>query len=367
MSLGKEEQPDSRLDAWIRGLPKAEVHCHFEGCVQADIVCRAAKRQGVELPWATRGDRGSAARSAPTEGPPVNSLTDLLEYLDVSCALLDQADELAAVAYAASRHVSASGVRYLEVIITPFHWLAWRGRLGAMVEAIDAGFAQAESDGLTECRLCLSVSRRQTASEALELVDWMLATRHPRVVALSIDGNERDGSHNERFAEAFASAAAGGFHRCAHAGESSGPTGVREAIELLGAERIDHGIRAIEDPALVSELARKEVPLDVCPSSNRILGLTPDPARHPIGTLFEAGVRVSLNTDDPIIYGIHLSGEYRGTAATFGWGQHELAAIAKTSIESSFADPARKQELLGELRRYVGNDERPAPQRDVMS
>jgi adenosine deaminase len=327
-------------EAWVAGLPKAEVHCHLEGCIEPSLVRRAARREGL------------TARD-PDDVPPIANLADLLSYLDLTCALIEAPDELARVSYSASRHAAASGTRYLDVIVTPVHWRAWRDRIPAMVDALDAGFRQAEEDGLTPAGLCLSINRGQSAAEARELVEWMVATRHPRVVALSIDGNEQHGSNNPRFAEAFARAASAGLRRCAHAGESSGPQGVREAVEILGAERIDHGIRAVEDPRLVNDLAIRQVALDVCPTSNRVLGLTPDLALHPLERLRSAGVAVSLNTDDPLIYGCDLIGEYTSTARTFGWGRHELASVARTSIDSCFAEEGRRQNLIGELDRYV--------------
>jgi adenosine deaminase len=331
---------------WVKALPKAEVHCHMEGCIERDLVRRAARRHHVAVPF----DEGEDATGA----PPISSLADLLSYLDFSCALIDQADELASIAYAAARHATASGACYIDVIITPLHWQAWRGRVAAMVDAIDGGFREAEQDGLAPAGLCLSINRGESAGRAREMVEWMVQARHPRVVALSIDGNEQAGSHNDRFAPAFALARSHGLHRCAHAGESSGPGGVREAVELLGAERIDHGIRAIEDPVLVRDLAARRVALDICPTSNRILGLTPDPSRHPLERLRAAGVGVSLNTDDPLIYGCELLGEYVETAETFSWDKGVLGSIARTSIESCFAEEGHREELVRALERYLG-------------
>lgn len=328
-------------EVWIAGLPKAEVHCHLEGCIEGALVDSAARRHGL------------AQQQQAKDGSSIGSLADLLAYLDFACSLIDQADELAAIAYSASRHAAASGTRYLDVIVTPIHWAAWKDRLPAMVDAVDAGFCEAEADGLTPAGLCLSINRAQSASAARELVEWMVATRHARIVGLSIDGNEQYGSNNGRFAEAFAAASANGLRRCAHAGESSGPEGVREAVEVLGAERIDHGIRAVEDPRLVADLARRQVPLDICPTSNRILGLTPDPALHPLDRLRAAGVRVSLNTDDPLIYGCDLVGEYVSTARTFGWGKDELVSVARTSVDSCFAEEGRRKELTRALDDYV--------------
>jgi adenosine deaminase len=222
-----------------------------------------------------------------------------------------------------------------------------------MLDALDGPWRETEHDGGPTVGLCVSLSRTQSAGQAAELVDRVLSLAHPRVVGLSIDGNEANGSHNERFAPAFARAAAAGLRRCAHAGESGGPGGVREAVEMLGAERIDHGIRCIEDPSLVVELAERGVPLDICPTSNVVLGVVDGLASHPVDALRRAGVPVSLNTDDPLLYGIELAGEYERTAAAFGWGRAELGQVARTSIASCFSDPDKRAEMLGELDRYL--------------
>ncbi len=338
-------------EAWIAGLPKAEVHCHLEGCIDRALVREAARRQGQPV----RDVLGNGG------GPAIANLADLLGYLDFTCSLIDQPDEIAAIAYAAARHAAASGTHYLDVIVTPVHWRAWKDRLPAMVDSLDRGFRQAEEDGLTPAGLCISLDRAQSSAEARELVGWMVSARHERVVALSIDGNEEHGSNTDRFAEAFATAARSGLRCCAHAGESSGPAGVRQAVEILGAERVDHGIRAIEDPRLVTDLASRQIPLDICPTSNRILGLTPDPALHPLERLRLAGVPVSLNTDDPLVYGCDLVGELSSTARTFGWGREELISVARTSIVSCFAEEGRRQDMIRALEAYVGDTATGAP------
>jgi adenosine deaminase len=201
--------------------------------------------------------------------------------------------------------------------------------------------------------LCVSVKRDQTASEAIELVELLAELRHPRVVALSIDGNEAAaGRTGPRFAEAFARARRAGLRCCAHAGESSGPEGVVDAIDHLGAERIDHGVRAIEDPALVRRLAAEAIPLDICPTSNVRLGVAPSLGEHPLEPLRRAGVRISLNTDDPVLFGSTVDGEYGACAAAFAWSGADLAAIARTSIEASFAPDGLREDLLRDLGAY---------------
>jgi len=323
-------------EEWVRGLPKAEVHVHLEGCVPSDLL-----------------DPGEQA-PAPL---PVTDLGALLSYLDWSCGQIARASQLEEIAYGIARRAASNGAGHCDVIVNPTHWPHWPGRRGlaAMIDAVDAGFRAGERDTGVTATLCVSLKRTQSRAEALEIVDALLELGHPRVSALSIDGNEANGaeSHNERFAPAFERAAAGGLHRCAHAGESSGPSGVREAIELLGAERIDHGIRSVEDETVVKLLVETGTPLDVCPTSNVVLGVAESLASHPVAALASRGVRCSLNTDDPLIYGIDLAHEYTAVAGAFAWGWDELAEMARTSIQSSFATEERKRELLTQLAAYL--------------
>jgi adenosine deaminase len=246
--------------------------------------------------------------------------------------------------------LAENGTGYADVIVNPTHWHAWHGRLGAMLDAMDAGFKAAEQDGLPPAGLCISLLRTQSAGAAAELVDALIAMRHPRVVALSVDGNEATaGRTGPRFAEAFRRAGAAGLKRTVHAGESSGPEGVWDAVNLLGADRIDHGVRASEDPALVEMLAERQIPLGICPTSNIALGVYPSMHIHPIERLRTAGVRVSVNTDDPALLGASLVGEYQLCTDAFGWTEEVQRAIARTSIEASFANPDVRQQLLGAL------------------
>jgi adenosine deaminase len=231
-------QPPS-LDR-LRTLPKAEVHAHLEGCFEPDLLAQWAAKAGVPMPR----PRERLFEFA--------GLADFLHFLDWACGLASTRDRLAELSYGYSRRLAGEGAGYGDVIVNPTHWQGWQGRLPAMIDAIDAGLAAAEQDGLPPVGLCISLLRTQTPEAAAELVDTLVALRHPRVVALSIDGNEAAaGRTGPRFAQAFRRAGAAGLRRTVHAGESSGPEGVRDAIELLGADRIDHGVRAIEDAALV--------------------------------------------------------------------------------------------------------------------
>ena len=222
-----------------------------------------------------------------------------------------------------------------------------------MIDAIDAGFAAAEQDGLPPVGLCVSLLRTQSADAAAELVDSLIALRHPRGGARSSAGTAAAaGRTGPRFAEAFRRAGAAGLRRTVHAGESSGPEGVRDAIELLGADRVDHGVRAIEDPELVALLADRRIPLGVCPTSNLKLGVYAAIEAHPIDRLRRAGVAVSLNTDDPVLLGASLEGEYALCSHAFGWSDEDLRALARNSIDASFANADVKASLLGALARW---------------
>lgn len=322
----------------LKSLPKAEVHLHLEGCFDAGLIVQWAKSEGVTLP-------------RPQEDLfKFSGLADFLGFLDLACGLASTTDRLVELSYGLSQRLADNGTGYADVIFNPTHWHAWHGRLGAMLEAIDAGFTQAEQDGLPSVGLCVSLLRTQTADAAIELVDTLTTMRHPRVVALSVDGNEATaGRTGPRFADAFRRAANSGLRRTVHAGESSGPEGVRDAVELLGADRIDHGVRAIEDPALVRMLADRQIPLGICPTSNLVLGVYPSMQAHPIDRLRAAGVRVSVNTDDPALLDASLVGEYALCRQAFGWNDEVTRSVAHTSIEASFADEDTKAKLLGAL------------------
>jgi adenosine deaminase len=325
----------------LRALPKAEVHVHLEGTFEPLQLERWAEEAGVPMPR-------PLGELLQFEG-----LADFLGFLDWACGLASTRDRLAQLARAFSERLIRDGTGYADLIVNPSHWSAWRGRLREMLDALDAGFREAEQDGLPSVGLCVSLLRTQPEAEAIELVEQLTAWRHPRVVALSVDGNEAAaGRTGPRFADAFRRAGSGGLRRTVHAGESSGPEGVRDAVELLGADRIDHGVRAIEDDATVELLVARRIPLGVCPSSNLALRVYDSMDLHPVEALRRAGVLVSLNTDDPSLLGTTLPREYSLCRDHFGWTDDVVREIAETSIAASFANADVKARLRDDLRRW---------------
>lgn len=331
----------SRVDeSVIRAIPKAEVHVHLEGGFELADVLELAREAGERPPVAP-------ARVFDVEAYG-GGLSAFLTFLDWQCGLVRTREHAARLAYRFAARQSASGIHYTDAIINPTHWGAWDGRVAELFAALAVGFREAEEDGLCVVQLAYSLLRNQSAGEAREIVEWLTAARPDRVVALSVDGDERTtGRTGEKFAEAFTLARDAGFRRTVHAGESSGPEGVWDAVRLLHAERIDHGVRAIDDPALVAHLAETGISLGICPRSNLVLGIYPDLERHPLPALRAAGVRVTVNTDDPGPIGTRLENEWSLVADAYGWGLDDLLDLARASVAASFAPEELRQRLAG--------------------
>lgn len=357
--MSRHPAPPRIDEGTIRALPKAEVHVHLEGTFSLGDILSLAHENDAPLPGpaATLFDittHDTYAAPHVTTGGGVGAgaagLSGFLRFLDWQCGLVRTAAQAARVAYAFAARQSASGIRYSDVIVNPTHWNAWRGREIDLMRALSAGFDEAEQDGLCAVGIAYSLLRGQSTASADDAVAALVAARPPRVVALSIDGDEKvTGRTGEKFRDAFAVARAAGLHRTVHAGESSGPEGVWDALDLLGAERIDHGVRAVEDPALLDRLVSDGVSLGVCPRSNLTLGIYRSWDEHPLPRLLDAGVAVTLNTDDPAPLGSSLEADWAITAQQFGFDESDLIDFASRSIDASFADDDRKAVLHAEL------------------
>ena len=301
---------------------------HLEGCFEPAVLERWAAEAGVPMPRPRE-------RLLQFEG-----LADFLHFLDWACGLASTRDRLAELSYAFSQRLVASGAGYADIIVNPTHWHGWHGRLPDMIDAIDAGFRAAEQDGLPAVGLCVSLLRTQSADAAAELVDTLAALQHPRVVALSIDGNEAAaGRTGPRFAEAFRRAGQRGLRRTVHAGESSGPEGVWDAIDVLGADRIDHGVRAIEDERLMQRIIDEQIPLTVCPLSNTKLCVFDDMAQHNILDMLERGVKVTVNSDDPAYFGGYVTENFHALHTSLGMTQDQAKRLAQNSLDARLVKP----------------------------
>lgn len=324
----------------IRAVPKIELHIHLEGTFRPERVAELAAIAGEEPPRPV--DRLFE----------VDNLADFLETLDWVCGLVRDEPTAEQVAYDFAAYAHDQGIVYAEVIVNPTHWSGLD--TAELFTACARGFDRAQADGLGDFRLLPSILRQQSEQEARQLVQWIEGAGLERIVGLSIDGNEEAaGRTGPRFAPAYADAARIGLGLTAHAGESSGAEGVRDAIELLGVSRIDHGVRCLEDSAVLDLVQEREITLNVCLTSNCTL-LYSSLDDHPIRELAAAGVRFTINTDDPETLGISLCSELRLAADHLGWSLGDLLAAQHRAIDAAFCSDADKQALRAVVDQTVG-------------
>ncbi|MFF0866214.1 adenosine deaminase [Nonomuraea sp. NPDC003560] len=301
----------------LRLLPKAHLHVHLESTVRPATVRELGGPPEPEGPFA-----------------------DFREFADQRAkvrGLLRTPEHFRRVALEFCEDEAAQGTRYVEVTFTA---AAHGERLGAPempLEAVLDGLAEGRRYGV-EARVLLDHSRRRPLERLWRTYE--LATRYDEVIGLGLAGDE---AHPlAPFAEVFAAAGDAGLHLVHHAGEAAGPASIREALDLGRTERLGHGIRVLDDPALVAEVRERDVPLEVCPTSNVLLGLVPSLAEHPLPRLREAGLTVTVNTDGETA----LAEEYLRLREVFGYGDDVLAELARASIRASFAPDALKADLL---------------------
>lgn len=329
------------MEKFLWELPKVELHVHLESTMPGELLEEFAARHGRRLP---RSGRELYQCSA-------EDLSDFLAFLDKICSYVAEPEELAEVAERFSRSCRAENIRYAETILNPTHWPQFS--VPEIIAAVTAGFDRGESAGGADCRFTLSLSREQTAAEAMDLVETMIRCRTPRLAGLSIDGNEAlTGRTGDRFRPAFLAAGAAGFGRTVHAGESSGPEGVRDALDLLEADRLDHGVRGAEDPALLRRLAGAQVPLNVCLTSNLTL-LYRRPEDHPLRRLLDAGAAVTLSRDDPMFLGgLTLTEELERAASFARMTREELIACQEAAVSAAFCGEETRAALRAELETF---------------
>ena len=312
--------------AYVDGLPKAELHLHLEGTLEPELAFALAARNGVTLPFP---DVAALHRAY--------SFGDLQSFLDLyyGCmTVLRTADDFHDLAAAYLDRARADGVVRAEVFFDPQEHTARGVPLENVVAGLSrAALASAEAGG-PEVALIACAVRHRGPDAALELVE-SLEPHRDAIVGVWLDSTELD--HPPRlFAPAFEAAAALGFRRLAHAGEEGPPSYIWEAIDVLGVERVDHGVRSIEDEALVRRLAADGTPLTLCPLSNVRLRVVPDLAAHPLPRLLDAGVRVTVNSDDPAYFGSYVGDNYVAVAEAYGWTEADVAALAQASLDASF-------------------------------
>ncbi|MEV4620443.1 adenosine deaminase [Asanoa sp. NPDC049573] len=310
--------------------PVAHLHVHLESAVRWATLAEIAAANGIAFPDHLRG---GAHR--------FTSFTDFFDQNHLVREILRTPDDFRRVAVEFCADQVAQGVGYVEVSFTAAAHGERLGDLDMPLSAVLDGLAEGgERHGLA-WRVILDTSRRRSVERAWRTLD--LARKHDGVVGVGLAGDEDFPA--APFAAVFAEAREAGLHVVHHAGEAAGPASIREALDVGLAERLGHGIRVLDDPDLVAEVRERGIPLEVCPTSNVALGFAPSLAEHPLPRLRAAGLAVTLNTDIPEMIHTTLRDEYAAAAREFAWTADDLADLARTSIDASFADPATKARL----------------------
>jgi len=321
--------PSSLLDAQLL----ADCHLHFEGSLPVSEIGRLASRAGHAFADTAAFERHRVSVRTPTE------FLDL--YAEV-CRLFRAPEDYVPAAIATATSLADGGLRYAEVYVSPEIFARMGLDPRACLEAVDAGFQDAlEKSGIL-CRILLDTVRHWGPESADRVLDLHERTRLPSVVGFGMGGDETAYTPAD-FAGVYLRARALGLRTSVHAGEWAGADAVRDVLDALRPDRIDHGIAAASDPALMKRLAEEDTILCVAPTSNLKTGAVPDAARFPLKRLLDAGVRVTLSADDPVLFGTTTSGEYRFAADALGVDARELSIIAGNAWHAAFCSPAERQ------------------------
>ncbi|MCX3058491.1 adenosine deaminase [Streptomyces beihaiensis] len=332
-------------------IPKAELHLHIEGTLEPELAFRLAARNGIRLPYADT----EALRAA-------YLFDDLQSFLDLYyelMAVLVTEDDFEALADAYLERAADQGVRHAEIFFDPQAHMARGITLGTVVEGLSRALARSEERHGVSTKLIMCFLRDQSAESAMETLE---AARPylDRIVGVGLDSAEV-GNPAAKFREVYEAAGALGLRKVAHAGEEGDPSYVWEALDVLGVERVDHGLRCLEDPELVARLVRDRVPLTLCPLSNVRLRAIDVLEQHPLVRMMDAGLLCTVNSDDPAYFGGYAGDTFHAVHEALGVHHERLRELARNSFEASFldgseADERRRARYLAEVEAFVFDD-----------
>ena len=320
------------VEQLIRTIPKAELHIHIEGSLEPELMFEIASRNGIRLRHRTVDEVRRAY-----------DFTDLQSFLDIyyegARVLLKQRDFQEMTAAYLER-AAADNVRHAEIFFDP----QTHTDRGLEFATVIDGIWAALQDSPISAKLILCFLRHLSAESAMKTLERALPFRD-RIVAVGLDSSEL-GNPPSKFAAVFSRARAEGFRTVAHAGEEGPPAYIREALDLLGISRIDHGVRCIEDPALVAELVARRIPLTVCPLSNVKLRVFPSMKQHNLRELLAHGLRVTINSDDPAYFGGYVVENFLAVHRALGLTTAEVRQLAANSFGASFLSAEEKARIL---------------------
>ena len=322
--------------------PSAELHLHIEGTLEPGLVFDLAARNGISLPYAD-----------PQELLDRYTFADLQSFLDLyyaNMAVLQTEEDFADMTRAYLARAATAGVRHAEIMVDPQAHLVRGISLATCINGIASVLATSEADYGVSTALIAAFLRDRPQAEALQVLEDLLAMDAP-IIAIGLDSAEV-GNPPSGFVELFERARAAGLRCIAHACEEGPPSYAWEALDLLHVDRIDHGIRCLEDDALVARLVRDQIPLTVCPLSNVRLRAVDVLAEHPLPQMLAAGLNVSVSSDDPAYFGGYVDDNVRALVEHLALTADDVAALAINSVRSAFVSPERRDVLLAEIDRW---------------
>jgi adenosine deaminase len=331
---------------FIRGLPKAELHLHIEGSLEPEQMFEFARRNRIALPFPTVESLRAAYAFA--------NLQDFLDIYYQGADVLRTQDDFRDLALAYFRRAAADGARHVELFFDPQTHTDRGLPFAVVAEGLLAAMAQAERELGVTSKLILCFLRHLDEDAAFAV----LRQAEPyldRIAGVGLDSSEV-GHPPSKFARVFAAARERGLKLCAHAGEEGPPEYVREALDVLHVDRIDHGNRSLEDEALLRRLAAAQMTLTVCPLSNLKLCVVRDLAAHPLKRMLELGLKATINSDDPAYFGGYLAQNWIATADAVGLTREDLVTLAKNSFTGSFLEPAEVARHLAAIDAYAAEN-----------
>lgn len=320
----------------IRQLPKVELHLHIEGSLEPELMFSLAERNGIKLPYSSIDEVRAAY-----------DFSDLQSFLDIYYAgaqVLLKEQDFYDMTWAYLEHCRADKVRHTEVFFDP----QTHTDRGVAFETVIEGISRALQDGREQLGitsyLILCFLRHLSAEAAMETLEQALPWKD-RIIGVGLDSSEK-GHPPEKFQAVFDRARAEGFLTVAHAGEEGPPEYIEQALDLLKVERIDHGVRCLENPLLVRRLQKEQIPLTVCPLSNVKLCVFDRLEDHNLKKLLDAGLCVTINSDDPAYFGGYVGQNFLETASALNLGLDDIETLARNAVKASFLDDASKEDLM---------------------
>ncbi len=358
MPTSDDTRPRTEIDPFILTLPKAELHLHLEGSVDPPTLAELSRRHTTPLP--THGNRYG---SSPDSGRELSEddvralyrYKDFIGFLLAFKAVTERLrtpEDYELITYRLMQRLKTENVLHAEVYIS-VGVIYWRGQeFGAIFDGLERGRARGERDFGVSLLWIFDAVRHFGAEAAQRVAKTAVKFRERNVVAVGIGGDERRGPP-QWFRDVYRYAKVNGLRLTAHAGEAVGPESIWGALDELAAERIGHGLTARRDPKLVERLRREQVPVELCLTSNLRTGCCSSLAEHPLRTYFDAGLLVTLNTDDPAMFGTSLAREYALAQQAFGFNHDELRSLAANSFRASFLPENKKSEFLRAVQMFT--------------